>query len=425
MISESSAIILFAICLLFSGFFSGSEVAFLSISQATVRTLVDQKKFGSEALAKLKKNTDHVLITILIGNNVANIGAAAIVTALAIERFGDAGVGIATGVVTFLMLIFGEIGPKTYAARIPSRMALFSARPILFMVYICTPLLWIFDGLKRLFAVKGDVSHPPITEEEIKQWLDVGEEAGTIEEEEHAMLYRVFRFTDTIVRESMTPRADVVMISETSTLEEAVNIFNETGYTRLPVYHEQIDNIIGILNVKDVFTALYVKKKGVAISDLIYEPLFVPESKKVDELLRELQIRKVHIAIVLDEYGTFAGIITVEDILEELVGEIMDEFDEEVPQVQALEDGAYLVDARAWVDRINEEIGVSLPEDDSYETIGGLLIDHLGHIPRRGEVVDIPELGIRLIVMRMRGRRIVEVKLSIMSSQPPQESDNG
>jgi putative hemolysin len=422
MIDESVKIALFIVCIFFSAFFSGSEVALLSINQAKVRTLIDRRLAGSRALATLKKNTDHILITILIGNNVVNVAAAALATSIAIERFGDAGVGIATGIVTFIMLVFGEIGPKTYAARMAEKFALAVAQPILVLSIVFSPFLWIYDGMKKLFSIQGGVGHPTVTEDEIKQWIDVGEEVGTIQEEEHEMLYRVFRFGDTINREIMTPRADVVLISDTSSLESSINVFNETGFSRIPVYHDHIDNIIGILNVKDVFSAVYEKKKGVPVRDLVYEAHFVPESKKIDELLKELQLRKVHLAIVVDEYGSFAGIVTVEDMLEELVGEILDEFDEEVPLVQAIEKGVYIVDSRSWVDRVNEEIGIDLPIEESYETVGGLLIDKLGHIPRRGEVVELPESGIRLVVMKMRGRRIVELKL-ILPDQSAVDND--
>ncbi|WOF15770.1 HlyC/CorC family transporter [Methanoplanus sp. FWC-SCC4] len=412
MIEESLGIILFVICLLLSGFFSGSEVALISINHAKVRTLLEQNKRGALALEKLKENTDHLLITILIGNNVVNIAAASIATAIAIDVYGNIGVGIATGFVTIMMLIFGEIGPKTYAARNPENVALFVAKAVLIISYILTPILWIYDGFKKLFKIEGNFGNPLVTEEEIKQWIDVGEESGTIEEEEHEMLYRVFRFTDTIAREAMTPRGDVVMINEDSSLDKAIDLFNETGFTRIPVYHQQIDNIIGVLNVKDVFSAIFHKKTEVGIRQLVYEPAFVPESKKIDELLNELQIRKTHLAIVVDEYGTFAGVITMEDILEELVGDILDEFDVEEPQIQIVDEGVYLIDAGTWVDRINDEIPVNLPTDESYESIGGLLIDHLGHIPKRGEVINL-ENDIQMTVMKMRGRKIVTIKLSL------------
>jgi putative hemolysin len=421
MISESGKIILFVICLLFSGFFSGSEVALISITQAKVRTLLEQNARGSKALDKLKQNLDHLLITILIGNNVVNVAAAALATSIAIDRYGDVGLGIATGVVTLLMLIFGEVGPKIIAARHQEQFALFSSRAILFLSYLFYPFLLIYDGIKRIFSIHEALTYPPVTEEEIKQWIDVGEEAGTIEEEEHEMLYRVFRFGDTTAREIMTPRGDVVLIDESGSLEESINLFNETGFSRIPVYHDHIDNIIGVLNVKDVFACFYDKKKEKSIRDMMYEPFFVPESKKIDDLLNELRIRKFHMAIVVDEYGTYAGIVTVEDILEELVGEIIDEFDREVPPIQAIEEGVYIVDARAWVDRINKDLGIRLPLDESYETLGGLLIDRLGHIPRRGEVVTLEDQNIMLMVLKMRGRRIEEIKLFL---HPPGTGEN-
>lgn len=414
-------IFLFILCLILSAFFSGSEVALIGINHAKVRQLLDLKKKGSKALEKIKANTDHLLITILIGNNLVNIAAASIATAIAVEIYGDIGIGIATGLVTILMLIFGEIGPKTYAARHPERVALFAAKKILFLSYLFTPVILIYDGFKKLFRIEGNFGHPVVTEEEIKQWIDAGEESGTIEEEEHQMLHRVFRFTDTYAREAMTPRGDVVMISDDSSLEDAISIFNDTGFSRLPVYHEQIDNIIGSLNVKDAFAAVYNKKTDIKIPDLLHEAQFVPESKKIDELLNELQMNKNHLAIVIDEYGNYAGIITIEDILEELVGDILDEFDVEEPEIQKIDDGVYLIDAGAWVDRINEELNISLPIDESYETIGGLLIDRLGHIPKRGEVIRIDDLGIEMRVMKMRGRRIIDVKLIIPAENPHTE----
>ncbi len=414
-------VVLFIICLLLSGFFSSSEVALISITRAKVRALVSQGRKGAEALDALKKSPDHILITILIGNNIVNVAAAALATAIAIGFYGSAGVGIATGVVVLLMLVFGEIGPKMYASRHTESLALQVSKPLLIFSRLLYPLLWLFDQAKQRFSFGPGILEPIITEEEIKEWITVGEEAGTIEQEEREMLYSVLRFGDTTVREVMTPRVDAVMIEDTSTLEDALAIFNETGFSRVPVYHDHIDNVVGLLNVKDVFATVFRQRTDVTIKDLMHDPYFVPESKKIDELLKELQVRKMHMAVVLDEYGSFAGIVTVEDMLEELVGEIMDEFDEEEPEVQQIEAGVYLVDARAWVEHLNEDLGIDLPMKDSYETIGGLVIDRLGHIPRRGEVVKIGESNITLVVMQMRGRRIVKVKLIL---GPPMPEEN-
>ena len=415
-------IVLFLICLVLSGFFSSSEVALVSITRAKVHALVSQGRKGSDALETLKRSTDSILITILIGNNVVNIAAASLATAIAINIFGDIGIGIATGVTVILMLIFGEIGPKMYASRHTEELALRFARPILLFSRALYPVLWVTDRLKQQFAFRPGVTEPVVTEEEIKEWIDVGEEEGTIEEEERDMLYSVLRFGDTTVREVMTPRIDVTLLEDIGPVENALAIFNETGFSRIPVYHEQIDNIVGLLNVKDVFSAVVRQQTSATIRERMYEPYFVPESKKIDELLKELQVKKQHMAIVLDEYGSFAGIVTVEDMLEELVGEIMDEFDEEEPEVQQIEEGVYLVDARMWVEHINDDLHLNLPLMDSYESIGGLVIDRLGHIPRRGEVVRIEESNITLVVMQMRGRRLVKVKLIIGAQNTPGET---
>jgi putative hemolysin len=410
-------IALFIACVLLSAFFSSSEVALISISRAKVRTLVNEGRKGAAALAHLKESPDRILIPILVGNNIVNIGAAAIATAIAIEAFGDIGVAVATGVVTFILLVFGEIWPKIYAARIGERFALAVAPPVFLLSRVLSPVIWVVGKFSRSGLPDGAPAEPVVTEEEIREWIDVGKEGGSIEQEEQDMLYSVLEFADTTVREIMTPRVDVGMMEDTSTLDDALRIFNETGFSRIPVFHEQVDNIIGILNVKDVFSVLLSGKKETPIKDIMYDPYFVPETKKIDELLKELQVRKLQMAIILDEYGGFAGIVTVEDILEELVGDILDEFDQEEPDIQRINEGVYVIDAQKWVEEANEELGSHLPESESYETLGGLLIERLGHIPHPGESVEIPESGITLVVMQMRGRRIVKVKLIIHTKE--------
>jgi len=256
-----------------------------------------------------------------------------------------------------------------------------------------------------------DTVEPAVTEEEIKEWIDVGKEEGTIEQDEKDMLYSVLEFGDTTAREIMTPRVDVTLMEDTTEISDAIRIFNETGFSRIPVYHEQIDNITGVLNVKDVFSAMVSKRKDVTIKEVMYDPTFVPETKKIDDLLKELQVHRVQIAIVIDEYSSFVGIVTVEDILEELVGDIRDEYDREEPDVQKIADGVFVLDAQMWVEDVNDELDLNLPVDESYETIGGLLIDRLGHIPQHpGEKVEIESGRITLAVMQMHGRRIVKIK---------------
>ena len=371
---------------------------------------IDNKP-GAIALATLKENPDHFLITILIGNTIMNIAAAAIATAIAISVFGSIGVGIATGVVVIILLVFGEIGPKIYATRAPDTFPRTIAPIILFLSRILSPVIWVVERVSPSLGVGRDTAEPAVTEEEIKEWIDVGKEEGTIEQDEKEMLYSVLEFGDTTAREIMTPRVDVILMEDTTGIGEAIRIFNETGFSRIPIYHDQIDNITGVLNVKDVFSAMVSKRKDISIKEIMYDPTFVPETKKIDDLLKELQVHRVQIAIVIDEYSSFVGIVTVEDILEELVGEIRDEYDKEEPEVQKIAEGVYVLDAQMWVDDINDELGIGLPLDESYETVGGLFIDRLGHIPQHpGEKVEIEAGRITLVVMQMHGRRIVKIK---------------
>ena len=412
MIENALEIFLFILCVILSAFFSSSEVALISMTRAKVRTLDNENRVGSHALVALKESPEHLLITILIGNNIVNIAAASLATAIAIQMFGDVGVGIATGVVVIILLVFGEIGPKIYASRASDSFALAVAPVILLLSKIFTPVIWLVERVSPSFGIRKESDEPAVTEEEIKEWIDVGKEEGTIEQGEQDMLYSVLEFGDTTAREIMTPRVDVIVMEDEVTFEEAIRRFNETGFSRIPVYHGQIDNITGILNVKDVFSAMVSRRKDSTVREVMYDPIFVPETKKIDDLLKELQVHRVHMAIVIDEYSSFVGIVTVEDILEELVGDILDEFDREEPEVQELAPGVFAVDSRMWVEDANERMSLNLPVDEAYETIGGLVIDRLGHLPLHpGEKVDLAPENITLSVMQMHGRRIVKVKV--------------
>jgi CBS domain containing-hemolysin-like protein len=415
----------FILTLIGSAFFSGTEVALFSITRAKVRTLVHDGMPGAIALSHLKQNPDRFLITILIGNNIVNILGASLATAVAIGIFGEGGVAvsIATIVVVVLLLIFGEISPKMYAARHSTPFALRVSPVIFFLSRIFSPVIWFFNRIAEKITGDAVFSHHLITEEEIKEWIDVGQEEGTIEKDEQEMLHSVFEFGDTRAREAMTPRIDVVMIEDTMSPEEALEVFKRTGFSRIPVFHENIDTIRGVLNIKDVFAAVMDKQNRSPVLELCSEPHFIPETKKIDDLLRELRGKKTHLAIVLDEYGAFVGIITVEDILEELVGDILDEFDTEEPALIQVDEGVYSVDARMWVSDLNKELELSLPVSETYETIAGLIIDQLGYIPRIGESCTFDEDGARLIVIQMKGKRITRIKLLITSGKD--EPGNG
>ncbi len=414
MMENALSIFLFILCVILSAFFSSSEVALIAITRAKVRTLVNENRPGSAALRKLKESPEHLLITILIGNNIVNVAAASLATGVAIRLFGDLGVGIATGFVVLVLLVFGEIGPKISAARANDGFALTVAPIILALSRLFTPVIWLIIRFNPQLGKNRETSEPSVTEEEIKEWIDVGKEEGAIEQDEQDLLYSVLEFGDTIAREVMTPRVDVVLIEDTAGFEDAIRLFNDTGFSRIPVFHDRIDNIIGIMNVKDVFAAMVSRRQDATIREVMYDPTFVPETKKIDDLLKELQVNRVQIAVVIDEYSSFVGIVTVEDILEELVGDILDEHDEEEPGVQEISPGIFVVDAQMWVVDVNEQLAINLPTDESYETVGGLVLDRLGHLPLHpGEKVGIPSEDITLSVMQMYGRRIVKVKIIV------------
>jgi CBS domain containing-hemolysin-like protein len=403
----------FLLCIILSAFFSGSEVALLSITHAKVKTLLARGGRSALVLADLKRSPDHIIITVLIGNTLVNVAAASIATSLAIEAFGNPGIGIATGLVVILLLIFGEIGPKMLAVRFTEPIALGVSRPIRFLATVFSPFIWIFDRLARSMELTKAYAKPAITEEEIRGWIELGREEGTLEKGEQQMLFNVLEFGDTTAREVMTPRVSVTMIDEHDSLAQAVSIFKDTGFSRLPVFSGEKGNVVGLLNVKEVFPVAIEGRQGIAIRDLMHEPYFAPETMKIDDLLRDLQKRKVHMGFVLDEYGEFTGIITVEDILEELVGEILDEFDQDEPEVQVVEPGVYLVSGQVRVKDANDRLGISLPPGESYETVGGLVIDRLGHIPRRGETVSLDGTALTLTVIQMLGRRVGTVKMTV------------
>lgn len=411
--------VIFLVCILLSAFFSSAEVALISISRARVRTLVNDDRSGAAALAELRADPDRILITTLIGNTLVCVGAAALATEVALAEFGPSGVALAILGTVLVLLVVGQIGPMLVAARYLDRVALRAAGPILLLSRIVSPVIRVINHLSRTLGTETN-GEPSVTEDEIREWIDVGKEEGAIEQGEQRMLYNVLAFDETTAREVMTPRMDVTMVEDTTTLDSTLTIFHETGFSRLPVFHERVDNLVGVLNIKDVYAAVVTRTLGVRITDLCYDPYFVPETKKIDDLLRELQVRKVPMAMVMDEYGGFVGVVTIEDILEELVGDILDEFDEEEPQVEPAGEGVFLVDASAWIEDLNERIGLSLPAGDGYETIGGLLIERLGHIPHPGETVTIPENGVALVVMQMRGSRIIRIKLLL----PPPGTDD-
>lgn len=404
-------IFLFIGLLFASAFFSGVEIAFFSLSKIRVKHLVEKKRHHAECLAALKEDPHRLLITLLVGNNIVNIAAAAVATALAIDYFGSAGVGIATAAVTFAVLIFGEITPKSIATRHAELIALYTCRIVRFLMYVFYPVIIVLDFITRLFTkVAGDpLPSPTVTEEEMRHIVKVGAEEGEIKKMEREMIDNVFEFDEIVVREIMTPRPDIVAIDINDTKEAILKTLKKSQYSRIPVYDGKIDNIVGILFTKDLLSCLGKNVTKRDIEKAIRKAFIVPETKPGDDLLTDFRRTKNIMAIIVDEFGAVAGIITIEDLLEEIVGEIYDEKDKVLPQIRKLSHGAVIVDASLEIAEVNEQLNLWLSEDEDYTTLGGLVLDRLGHIPHVGERVELRKAW--LVVEQVDKNRIIQVRI--------------
>ncbi len=392
--------------LFFSAFFSGSETALLSLNKLRIKKLAKEGNENATIVEELIKDPETLLTTILIGNNLVNIATASIATAIAISFFGNKGIGIATGIVTFMILIFGEIMPKSISAENAERISLIIAKPIRFFVKLFKPVAYLINLVIPL-TKRGKKRRILVTEDEIRLLVEMGEKEGVIEKEEKEMIKGVFEVGDMVAKEVMIPRVDMVCIEVNSSIDEALKLIRETGFSRIPVYEENRDNIVGILYAKDLIRHID-KKVKFKIRDIMRPPFFIPETKSLRELLREMQKRKLHMAIVVDEYGGTAGLVTLEDIIEEIVGEIMDEIDEEEKIIKKVAENEWLVNARARIEEVNETLGLEIPEEE-FETIGGLVFNKLGKIPRVGDHIEIN--GTKIIVEKMRDKRIRKVRI--------------
>ena len=353
-----------------------------------------------------------MLSAILIGNNLVNNFAASLTTALAIKLFGKGALGAVTAVLTVIILIFGEITPKTYATANSEKMALSYASIIAMLMKIMTPVIFVINAICRFFLkllhVSTDSSMNPMTEMELRTIVDVSHKDGVIEKEEREMIYNVVDFGDSQAKDVMVPRADMVTISDTASYQEIREVFRAEKYTRLPVYQNDRDNIVGILNIKDFFFC--DDNAAFDVSHVMYKPYFTYEYKKTSELLLEMQKDSVSIAIVLDEYGASVGMISLEDLLEEIVGEIRDEYDDdEKDWIQKLSDREYRIEGSVKLDDINDALGLSL-ESEEYDSIGGLIIEKLDHLPTVKESVTTDD-GIQITVEKMDKNRIETVRL--------------
>jgi len=403
MISQTKIIILIILILL-SAFFSGVEIALFSLSRLRVKHLVRKKVSGARMVEKLKARPERLLVTILIGNNVVNIGASALATSIVFQFTKSYAVGITTGIMTLIILIFGEITPKTLATRYNEAIALAVAKPLLMLQTVFFPIIIAFEALTNLLAnISGQKKSPLVTEEEIETFVTVAERAGQIKDVERRMIHRIFKLDDLEAKDVMTPRHKIVSVSADSKIRDVAEVFHSKGYSRLPVYKGNLDHIKGFLHVVDVQQSI-LEKENQAVDTIMRPILFVPESKKLDSLLRFFQRRRQHIAVVVNQFGTNTGLVTLEDVLEEIVGEIMDETEKIEPVIKKLSERSFLVQGRADIDEINEKCKLNLPEDKAPYPISSYILDKIGKIPKEGEIIKLPKLEIK--IKEMEGNSI-------------------
>ncbi len=383
-------LILLLILLFFSAFFSASETAFISLSSFHLKKLLEKDKRAR----KLKfwfDNPNKVLITTLVGNNIVNISASVLAASFSYKFFHKLNVSIVTGIMTFLILIFAEIIPKTIAKRFSEKIAMAVILPVKFFTFLLAPITSLFillsNGFTRIFGLKVESILPVLSEEDIKAMISAGEEEGIIEEEEREMIHSIFELGDRMVKEIMTPRVNIVAVEENISLKEIRRIIVKEGYSRLPVFKENIDKITGVVYIKDLLAKEERNSSDMGklkARDIMRPPYFIPETKKVQDLIRELQREKIQMAIVVDEYGGTSGLVTMEDLLEEIVGEISDEYKKESEEIRTLSDGTYLVKGSLEIEKANDKLNLNIPEG-KVETVAGFVLDFMGKFPKRGE----------------------------------------
>lgn len=411
-----------AILLILSAFFSSAETALTTVNKLRMRSLADDDVKGAKTTLKLIENPQNMLSAILIGNNIVNLTASSLTTSLAIDKFQNIGAGIATGILTFLILIFGEIVPKTLATIHAEKISLFYSPAIYFLTQILTPVIFILSKISylilKVFKLNPKDKVLAITENELRTIVDVSHEEGVIESEERRMITNVVDFGDSLAKDVMVPRIDMAFASIDLSYDELVESFNSDKYSRMPVYSESHDNVIGIVNLKDVF--FYSgKKEDFRIEKIMREPYFTYEFKKTSELLIEMRKDSIPMAIVLDEYGSTSGLITLEDLLEEIVGEIRDEYDtDEEDSIQILNENEYLVDGNTKLDDVNDTLGLDLESED-YDSIAGHIIYLLDHLPEKGE--SITDQNVTYTVFEMDKNRIDKVHILVSPSHEESE----
>ena len=409
--------------LLLSAFFSSAETSLTTVNKIRIQSLAEQGNRNAKILEKVISDSSKMLSTILIGNNIVNISASSLATTITLRLFGNAFVSVSTGILTLLVLIFGEITPKTMATIHSEKIALSYARIIYALMVLFTPLVFIVQHLSflmlRLLRVDPNAKGASMTEHELRTIVNVSQEDGVIESEEKQMIYNVFDFRDSVAKDIMIPRIDMTFVDINCTYEELMDIYRDVKYTRFPVFEDNTDNVIGTINVKDLLLLTQKDIEHFSIRSILREPYFTYEHKSTADLLLEMRESSYNLAIVLDEYGAAVGMISLEDLLEEIVGEIRDEYDEdEKDLIQKVSENEYLIEGSVKLDDINDALGLSLHSED-YDSIGGFIIERLDHLPEENESVTTEE-QILLIVTKMDKNRIETVRLIL----PPSEESS-
>ncbi len=393
-----------------SAFFSASETALTSLNKIKLRNMVEENVKNADKIQKLIDDPNRLLSSILIGNNLVNNAAASLTTMIAVSLLGgQSGVGAATMIITIIILIFGEITPKTLASQNAEKVSIGVAKIISGVVIISTPVVKVMNlitnGLIRILGGDTSGKTPTITEAELKTMVNVSHEEGVLEVDERRMINNVFDFGDSKAKDVMTPRTDMICVEDNITYDEIVSIFKEERFSRLPVYHESVDNIVGILYVKDI---IFIDVEHFKTTDYMREPFFTYESKPISELFSEMRNNRIPAAIVLDEYGGTSGLVTLEDMVEEIVGDIADEYDEQEQEIEVIKEDEFVVDGSTRLEDVNEMIGLHLESED-FDTIGGYVIGILGSLPDGGEEVE--ENGIKIVVEEVDKNRIEKLRI--------------
>ncbi len=421
MIVNPGTFLLLGLLVLLSGVFSGAEIALFSVPLTRAKALANEGVRGAHALARLKSNPERLLVTLLIGNNVVNIGAASIATYVATEALGSAGIGIATGGMTLLVLFFGEIIPKTFAAAHALKLSLIIAPLFLWLTRLALPIVLPFEAVSRLVLPRS-ATIPSVTESEIRALTQLGHQSGAIEEHERELIERAFALDATRAWEVMTPRTEIFAWSQKRKLGDIAAELSDLPYSRIPVYGESLDDITGVLHVRDAYEALIAGRNVVELGELSREPFFVPHSVSLVQLLGDFRSRRLHMGVVVDEHGGTDGIVTLEDILEELVGEITDELDIPDESIVRIGKGEILVDGSTDLKEIDHLFGTRFPVSE-HRTVNGLLLDGFGRVPGAGEILDTE--GVRIEVLKASDTQVQRVRISRPGKDPAEKPAEG